>query len=195
LLERPTLKEALADIDPARRGFSSPIEREFKMRIRLLATAIAIAFSSLAHAGDTADFVKKAREAGDFEIATSQLALEKSKAPNVRKFAQQMIDDHTAAAQELEKAAAEGAPSAEKQPVKRAEKHARDIERLRDAGAGEFDATYIEIQRNAHEEAVELFSTYAESGDNAKLKAFAAATLPTLKSHLSHVKTITISKM
>jgi predicted outer membrane protein len=100
------------------------------MSVRLLAAAIgAIVIASLAHAGDSSGFVEKAREAGDFEIATSQLALEKSKAPNVRKFAQQIIDDHTAAAQELEKAAAEGAPSAEKQPVKRADKHARDIER------------------------------------------------------------------
>jgi len=33
-----------------------------------------------------------------------------------------------------------------------------------------------------------MFSTYAQSGDHPKLKAFAAETLPTLKLHRDHAK-------
>ena len=142
-----------------------------------------------------AEFVKKATEAGDFEIASSRLALEKSQAPDVKKFAQQMIDDHTKAAQELETVAADAGIPPEKQPVKASDKHMKDMEKLQSAKPGNFDPAYVDVQRKAHEEAVELFSSYAESGDDPKLKQFAADTLPTLKSHLDHVKTLTVSKM
>lgn len=142
-----------------------------------------------------ADFVKKATAAGDFEIATSQLALEKSQAPDVKRFAQQMIDDHTAAAQKLAAVATDAGLPPESQPVKASDKHMKNIQMLQGANPAEFDASYVAVQKKAHEEAVDLFSKYAESGDNAKLKAFAAETLPTLQSHLSHVKTITLSKM
>ena len=69
-----------------------------------------------------------------------------------------------------------------------------DMEELQTAGPGQFDPVYVDIQRKAHESAIKLFSEYAESGDDPKLKQFAAETLPTLQSHLDHVKTLTVSR-
>jgi putative membrane protein len=167
------------------------------MKIKYIATAfLALLLTSPSYvAVSTADFVKKATEAGDFEISTSRLALEKSQSPDVKKFAQQMIDDHTAAGQRLEAAATQAGIPADKKPVKASEVHMKQVEQLQSSKPAQFDPLYVQIQRKAHEEAVDLFSTYAESGDNPKLKQFAAETLPTLKSHLDHVKTLTVSKM
>jgi putative membrane protein len=50
-----------------------------------------------------------------------------------------------------------------------------------------FDKAYIEAQYTAHVEAVNLFTAYAQNGDNPHLKALAAQLLPTLKSHLNHI--------
>jgi putative membrane protein len=41
------------------------------------------------------DFVDKAAVANTFEIDTSKLALKYAKGDDVKKFAQEMIDDHT----------------------------------------------------------------------------------------------------
>ena len=40
-------------------------------------------------------------------------------------------------------------------------------------------------QQQTHQEAVDLFQKYAQSGDNADLKEWAAKTLPHLKEHLA----------
>ena len=57
------------------------------------------------------------------------------------------------------------------------------IDALNDAKPEDFDKTYAKQQVKAHERAVELFDDYAEEGDNAALKQFAANTLPTIKQH------------
>ena len=46
---------------------------------------------------DVTDFASKVSVANQFEIDTSQLALKYSKSDDIKKFAQQMIDDHTKA--------------------------------------------------------------------------------------------------
>ena len=43
---------------------------------------------------------------------------------------------------------------------------------LKNAEAGKFDERYIEMQVDAHENAVSLFENYAEDGDNAALCQF-----------------------
>jgi hypothetical protein len=45
----------------------------------------------------------------------------------------------------------------------------------------EFDRAYDQMQLQAHEEAVALFSDYARNGDNTDLKTWAAQTLPHLR--------------
>ena len=44
------------------------------------------------------------------------------------------------------------------------------------------------VQVKAHEEAVALFRTYAQSGTDAKLKAFAQKMLPDLERHAAMAK-------
>jgi putative membrane protein len=156
--------------------------------------SLAIACVALLTAGavqaavSSADFVAKASEGNHFEIASSQIALQKSQNDNVKQFAQQMIDDHSHANTELEKALdashadadmANGLDSSDQ----------KIIDKLNKVEPGsDFDKQYVKAQLKAHKNAVKLFADYAKHGDDSALKSFAVATLPTLQAHLSHAK-------
>jgi putative membrane protein len=53
-----------------------------------------------------------------------------------------------------------------------------------------FDKSYIKGMVEDHEEDIKEFQTEATSGQDADAKAYAAATLPTLKAHLRKIRTI-----
>lgn len=48
------------------------------------------------------------------------------------------------------------------------------------AEGAQFDLTYVQHQAKAHKATVELFKTYAQSGDDDALVTFAKDALPTL---------------
>ncbi len=94
-------------------------------------------------------------------------------------FAQKMISDHGAANSKLQAIAGEQNLSI---PAELDAKHKADLDTL-EASDEAFEATYVKMQRDAHSEAVTLFESYAQEGDNAALKAFAQETVTTLKMH------------
>jgi putative membrane protein len=162
---------------------------------KLLLAAIPVMLCAMpALARDKNTFVQKAEESGEFEIASGDLAKHKAHGPDVQKFAAQMVTDHTAAGEKLKAAAGKAGVPAEK-VNKMGEQHAADMAKLQNAKDAEFDALYINIQIQAHEEAVTLFRDYAKNGDDPDLRRFAQETLPTLELHLAHVKSMTHSKM
>lgn len=129
---------------------------------------------------DPKDFVEEASAKGLAEIETGQLALQKSQSPEVREFAQSMIEDHKKANQEL-------AALAQKKNLK----IAKDAELMNQAKAlvlkqrdGEsFDEAYANNQVAAHKQTLSLLQKAANS-DDAEIKAFAQKTLPKLQHHL-----------
>ncbi len=133
------------------------------------------------------DFVKKAAMSDKFEIESSQLALEKSKNSNVKGFAQQMIEDHTASSNALKSAlgSSEVDPALTDAPLDA--KHQAILHRLTTSSGKAFDTAYVAGQRDGHGEAVKLFRAYARKGDDAFLKSFAQTTLPVLEQHKKHV--------
>ena len=134
---------------------------------------------------DPQEFATKAGGAGLFEVQTSQLALTKSQNADIQAFAQMMIDDHTKAGEALKTAA--GAQQAISVPTDMDAASAAKFAQLNDASGADFDKLYVQMQTDAHVEAVGLFSGYAANGAAGALKDFAAQTLPTLKMHYEHV--------
>lgn len=59
---------------------------------------------------------------------------------------------------------------------------------LKSASGANFDRSYEQMQVQAHENAVNLFQSYSQKGDNAELRAWAAKTLPALQQHLQHAE-------
>jgi putative membrane protein len=138
--------------------------------------------SALGISPTTADFVKEAATSDMLEIAAAKIAEQKGD-PDEKKFAAQMITDHTKTSADLKGLATSGEVTAEI-PAKLDESSEKKLGKLRDAKADDFAADYDPMQVSAHKDAVSLFDRYSKSGDNAKLKDWAGKTLPTLQHHL-----------
>jgi putative membrane protein len=141
----------------------------------------AAAFCTAALADITAeDFIDEASSKGVAEIETARLALQKGQSAEVRQFAQQMINDHTAANNELKQIA-------QRKNLKVADeaelmnKAKAFILKQRDGES--FDEAYANNQVVAHEQTIEVFREGSRSQD-ADIKAFADKTLPKLEKHL-----------
>ncbi|MBA1272158.1 DUF4142 domain-containing protein [Stutzerimonas azotifigens] len=141
--------------------------------------------ANLALAAEGDNFVDEASAKGMAEIETARLALEKGTAEDIRTFAQQMIDDHTKANQELAQLAGEKNLEMSDEATLM-DKAKAMILQMRD---GEnFDQAYANNQVVAHEQTIELYRDYIQGGENADLKRYAEQTLPTLEQHLEHAR-------
>ncbi|ESX06348.1 membrane protein [Mesorhizobium sp. LSJC268A00] len=156
----------------------------------LAANSTAVAPAMAASKVDTPTFVKTVPSSNEFEIQSSKLAEEKSKAADVKKFAKQMVKDHTKAGKEFKAALSQGQTTGSTKAAGPAlqPKEQAMLDELKSASGKDFDAKYIQMQTDAHKEAVALFSSYANSGDDPAMKEFAKKTLPTLQMHEKHVK-------
>ena len=133
----------------------------------------------------TATFVASAAFGNMFEIESSKLALERSKSGAVKAFAQRMVDDHSAAAVKFKEAVLESKLAMP--PDKLDARHQAITDELAGKQGGDFDSAYIEAQYKAHVQTVDLFRGYAQGGEDTRMRAIAAALLPTLEAHLEHI--------
>jgi putative membrane protein len=142
--------------------------------------------STLGIAPKTNDFVTEAATSDMFEIQSSKLADQKSQG-DVKTFAAQMVTDHTKTTSEMKGLASEAhAPL----PDKMTDAQQKMLDKLNGLNGKDFDKQYMDDQVSAHKDAVSLFERYGKSGDNAKLKAWASQTLPTLQHHLDMAQAI-----
>jgi predicted outer membrane protein len=124
------------------------------------------------------------------EIQAAKLALSKQPDGDTKPFAERMVKDHEHTSMELKALVGSGKVNADL-PIALDAEHQREIDELNAKSGKEFDRAYDPMQVKAHQQAVELFETYARDGDNADLKAWAAKTLPHLKQHLAMAKKLT----
>lgn len=134
-------------------------------------------------------FAMRAALSDMFEIQSSQLALERSQQPQVRQFAQRMINEHQTMTNQLQSTLQQAnitmTPPAQLDPEKTAM-----IQRLRDAGPGGFDDAYLEQQIESHETTLNLFRDYGANGDNPTLRQFAERGAPMIENHLQTARAI-----
>jgi putative membrane protein len=128
-------------------------------------------------------FAQMATEAGQKEVNLGNIALERAENPQVKKFAQRMVDDHTKANKELldilnRKNAAVAAPA------DKPKQHEKVVEKMAELRGTQFDRAFMRHILQDHRKAVALFAAEAKSGQDPALKEFAEKTLPTLKEHL-----------
>jgi putative membrane protein len=132
-------------------------------------------------------FVNMAASCGTFEVESSQLAKERASDKDVKSFAEQMVTDHTKANKALMEAA-KGAGIAA--PAKMGAEHQKMIDQLKDLRGTPFDTTYLDQQIKFHDQAVAVYTNASKNLKDPGLKKFAEQTLPTLKKHQEHAKSL-----
>lgn len=152
-----------------------------------------------------ARFLSTVSVSGQYEVQSSELVLQESRNPDIRQFAQHMIQDHTKANEELRSLTHTPATTSSLQSPPGATKdvkqnpaldaaHALDpthmemLNQLRRAKGDDLDRLYALQQLQEHQQAVKLFQDYAQSGQEAQLRQFAQNTLPVLEQHLEMAK-------
>lgn len=134
-------------------------------------------------------FVTAAGNSDLFEVEAGRLARQRSHNPQVRAFAQMMITAHTATTRELT-AALHTANSTLTAPTRLPDNLTNDIAHLREASDADFDLAYMNGQVDGHQNALNVMQRYAQDGDVAQIKTFAAATAPMVQQHHDQAKAI-----
>ena len=132
------------------------------------------------------DFMATAARSGMVEVEMGKLAAQKATDPEVKKFGQTMVTEHTAANNELKTLAGKKDVTL---PTDLGT-HQSDLDTLKNASGADFDRSYVKLMVNEHENDVEAFQAQADKSADPDVKAFAAKTLPTLKKHLESIRTI-----
>lgn len=142
------------------------------------------------HKLDSADknFLENAAHGGATEVEGSRLAQEKATSPDVKAFANQMIQDHTKVNQEL---AALAKQKGYEPPTEPALMQKAKLKALSATSGDTFDKMYAsQIGVDAHEDAVKLFEKAANEAKDPDVKAFAQKTLPALRHHLEMARAL-----
>jgi len=131
-------------------------------------------------------FMKEAAQGGMAEVEMGKLAQQKSQNPEIKKFGQMMVTDHTAAGNDLKALAAKKNTTLPTDVGS----HKSTIDSLsKESGAG-FDKAYVNAMISDHEADLKDFQKQAQNSSDPDVKAFAAKVVPVIQKHLDAIKAI-----
>ena len=122
-----------------------------------------------------------------YEIEAGEIAMKRATSPEVRAFAQQMVEDHNATLAQLRNFVADN-------PINRALAQNLDprrramIENLRSASDDDFEHVYLGQQAAAHDEAYNLNKSFAANGGYPELQAIAAENADRIAQHRQKIE-------
>ncbi|MFB2895739.1 DUF4142 domain-containing protein [Aerosakkonemataceae cyanobacterium BLCC-F50] len=125
-------------------------------------------------------FMNKAAQGNLAEIRLSQLALQKGSSDQVKQYAQQMIDQHTQASNQLAQIAAQKGVTLPTQLDAQHQQIERQLQRL--SGAS-FAQAYMRAMVNDHAQTVALFQKQTQQGRDQDVVSFASELLPAIQEH------------
>jgi len=114
------------------------------------------------------------------EIKLSELASQRSRNPEIKRIAQDLLKDHTASLNELKTLAQSKAISV---PVQEEDGSKRTLERMAGEPADEFDDAWAEHMADMHQKDIDAFEDRLEGTEDPELKAYIERNLPVLKKH------------
>ena len=126
------------------------------------------------------EFARQAARGGMAEVQLSRLASDRASDPEVREFAQRMVNDHSRANDQLERIARNRGWMLPQRPDA---EHRAMLRRLRQRSGRDFDRAYMRAMVADHDATVMHFRRYARNGGDRRLRTWAQRTLPTLVEH------------
>ena len=157
------------------------------MKVSFLVLMLGLPALAIAASDPDASFYKSAAEGGIAEVEAGQLAQEKGNSQQIKDFGAMMVKDHSAANEKLKTLASSknvtlpSSPSVGQMASKT---------KLKVLSGDTFDKSYVKGQIGAHRQTIALFRKEISSGQDADAKAFATATLPTVRAHLKAITAI-----
>ncbi|NUO37840.1 MAG: DUF4142 domain-containing protein [Gemmatimonadaceae bacterium] len=131
--------------------------------------------------------------ANSWDIETSQLALKKSRNPEVRRFATMMVNDHRAVRQMGRDLAHKlhVTPTPPGKDFALAKDHASIMKTLRGAKGHAFDHAYIDHEVTYHQAVIDAVSTQLlPATKNAEVRALEEKVAPNFQAHLAAGKAV-----
>jgi putative membrane protein len=132
-------------------------------------------------------FAEAAAASGLAEVAMSEIGVQRATDPELKKFSQDMVDEHSRLNHELQGLAAQRRVALPRTLDVCAQFCTQN---LKGVAREHFDKCYAKAQLAAHLQALAAFEAEAERGQDATMKAFASKSLPHIKEHLKTIKPI-----
>jgi putative membrane protein len=131
----------------------------------------------------TRDYVHAAGQSDAFEMLEADTALTQSTDPQVRAFAQQMMEDHGQLSEALRQAATQA--GVKPPPNEVGTDQAPLLSALQSLRGRDFDRAYWRHQALAHRSALTTTQQYASNGDDPAIKRAASSAVPIIARHLA----------
>ena len=132
------------------------------------------------------EFLRKAADAGMFEMQASQLAIQNAAQERVKEFARVMLVEHERIDGDLKSLAM--IRKVELPEVLEGDRMV-DLGEVQQMTGADFDRWYMEyVAVKAHEDGVKLYSRATQTAKDGEVKAFAEKNLKLLKEHLERGK-------
>jgi len=155
----------------------------------VLAAAGALILAGAVHAAPPSPvFVAKAGASDLYERQSSQLVAASTHDRQIRRFAQDMIRDHTKSTQMVKSAAMRSGLHPRPPMLDRAQQGM--LAALRRAHGADRDRKYLDQQRSAHNQALGLMQDYAASGSAPALRKAAADIAPVVQHHIDMLNSL-----
>jgi putative membrane protein len=126
-------------------------------------------------------FVNKALQGGLTEVQLGQLTMQKSANPQVKEFAQHMIDDHTKLSEQMKPVAQQVGVKVPDQPSKKDQKL---IAKMQSLSGAAYDQAYIKDMVKDHKEDLSDFQMEASNGQDPAVKDAAIQGSKVIAQHL-----------
>ncbi len=133
-------------------------------------------------------FVTRAVDHGMAEVQVAELAAQQATNPDVKAFAQQLVQDHTAVNQELVAIA-----STKQVQIDQDDRKDRAFRRLSSKSGEDFDREFIEQRIDHHEANIKLFEKAAQDAKDQELRSFASKHVGHLREHLQKAQSLQAS--
>lgn len=131
-------------------------------------------------------WITKTADAGTTEVELAQLATEQATNPDVKKYAQMLVDAHTKVNDELKGIASAKGLKLESEDLG----SDRAYKRLSKKTDMDFDREFVEHMIDSHEDSIKRFEKASADAKDTDIRAFAAKHVDHLREHLAKAETL-----
>lgn len=131
-------------------------------------------------------FIKAAAVGGIMEVELAKAAQTQASSPEVKKFADMMISDHTRIYNELKKLATDKHILL---PIELEQAQKDDLKKLQELKGPAFDEAYMRMMVSSHEKAIQDYEAGSSNRDR-QVNKFASEKIDSLKTHLNSARSL-----